>query len=669
MGAHSRMLCQTCGQPNDDEREFCLRCGAKLLVVSRAPWFDMPVDAASEDEEGVPLEEHLLERISVLEEVVRRTAESMRTLVDYLYRTERNAAVSEAGVRAIAELLSARDLLPEEEIRELWERKTDERAGALDLRERFAERREAILDRVPVEDPRRERFARLVAEGDFHILACDPEKGLSSLEEALRLDKANPDLHLFLGEAYFNAGDLDRARPHLDASLAAEPDRFEALVYRGAIAAERGDRRKAVSILERAIAVEPESALPRFALGAFHALRGEWSRARPHLVAALEREETLQAHFFLGQIESEMGDLAAAIRHFRTVLEADPSHEDALYHLGLCYLERNWGRRAADCFERALALNPTRIEYQQASRLIASSGESAHPLGREAAGLYREAEKRAAAGALGEACSLIRRARQADPENPVLAVSHALLASSLGRTGEAISASREALRRRPPELVSVAAYVALLESLRAEGRHAEAVRTADEMLRAWPSAFSEAVAHYERSMAIADSGDDGWLSEAQRSAAASLRVAPREFRGFALEALGWIAYRNRDFVAAVSHLERAVAASPTRSALAHFGTALLAAGERLKAREVLRQAGREGRSPLRIEDRLREQIRRQVRLDESRRHEPRADDEPEEPAARGRGARRGATGIAMAARSHREVPPRPRGGRRVRPRR
>lgn len=172
------------------------------------------------------------------------------------------------------------------------------------MRERFGDRREAILDRVPESDPRRERFVRLITEADFHILTGDAARGLATLEEALRVDRTNVDLQLFLGETYFNAGDLDRARPHLDAALAREPNRFDALVYRGAIAAERGDRRKAVEILERAIEVEPASALPRFALGAFFALRGEWAKARPHLVSALEREETPQARFFLGQVES-----------------------------------------------------------------------------------------------------------------------------------------------------------------------------------------------------------------------------------------------------------------------------------------------------------------------------------------------------------------------------
>jgi tetratricopeptide (TPR) repeat protein len=641
------MLCQVCGKLNPDEQLLCTRCGFKLEVISRSPLSTFEAEPPV-DEDAVPIEEHLIERISSLEEIVRRTAESLRVLVDYLFRTERSAAVSEAGVRALAEVLASKGIVPEVEFRELWDRKSDERAGALDVRERFAERREAILDSAEGRGRSAERFRHLVSEADFHILSGDKEKGLEILSEAVRLDRRNADLHLFLGETYFNAGDLDRARPHLDSALVLQPQRLEALVYRGAIAAERGDRKKAVEILERAIGVEPSSALPRLALGAFFALRGEWKLAKPHLEAALAREESVPARFLLGQIEAETGDLAAAIEQFDRVLEADPTHEEALYELGLCYLDRGWSRRARECFEKALALNPTRIEYQQASQVFRRSGGAADALGREAAGLYRQAEKRASAGSLPEAFSLLCRARQADPENPVLATAHALLASSLGRTAEAISSARDALRRDPPEIVSVGAYVALLESLRGEGSHAEAVRTADEMLRGGKSQLAEAVAHYERAMAISDSGDEGWLSEALRSAERSLRCAPREVRPLALEAIGWVYYRRREYREAVDYLGRASAAFPSRSALAHFGTALLAAGERGRARELLRRAGRVQKGAPRIEDRFREQVRRKVRLDESARHEARSPAEESRPALGGeapsrRVARRGQT--------------------------
>ena len=45
------MLCQTCSALNDDEREYCFRCQAKLLVLSGVSSFE---EDEVEDGEGHP---------------------------------------------------------------------------------------------------------------------------------------------------------------------------------------------------------------------------------------------------------------------------------------------------------------------------------------------------------------------------------------------------------------------------------------------------------------------------------------------------------------------------------------------------------------------------------------------------------------------------------------
>ena len=83
------MICQVCGTTNELDREFCAKCQSKLLVVSGASeTYD-----ESTSEEAVSLDEHLLERVSVLEEVVKRSAETLRMLLDAAKRQERNGFV------------------------------------------------------------------------------------------------------------------------------------------------------------------------------------------------------------------------------------------------------------------------------------------------------------------------------------------------------------------------------------------------------------------------------------------------------------------------------------------------------------------------------------------------------------------------------------------------
>ena len=82
------MLCQVCTAVNEDDAEYCRRCRAQ---AARAVWRSRrreDVETEADEGEGFSLEEHLLERISILEEVVKRSSESMSTLLGALRKQE-----------------------------------------------------------------------------------------------------------------------------------------------------------------------------------------------------------------------------------------------------------------------------------------------------------------------------------------------------------------------------------------------------------------------------------------------------------------------------------------------------------------------------------------------------------------------------------------------------
>jgi hypothetical protein len=74
------MICQVCGAPNELDRELCRKCQSKLLVVSgsRESYDEGSLSGGSGQDDGISLDEHLLERVSVLEEIVKRCAETLK---------------------------------------------------------------------------------------------------------------------------------------------------------------------------------------------------------------------------------------------------------------------------------------------------------------------------------------------------------------------------------------------------------------------------------------------------------------------------------------------------------------------------------------------------------------------------------------------------------------
>src|SRR5918911_1028591 len=376
------MLCQACSAYNDDEREFCYRCQNKLMVLSGVTSFEEDEIEDYEEEEDLSLDEHLLERVSALEEIVKRSAETLRTVADAVQKHERANFINQTGLLSVKELLEKKNLVSADELVELWESKMGEQMLALEKKQRFTERRDRMVSLFRKGD-KRERFLQHVAEAASAFDAFDPERGMKALEEGFKLDRDNYELSFFLGEMFFNDGNVDRAKHYLERTLEVQPDHFDAAVFYGVLLHERQDLKGAERWLRRAIQISQDSFL---------------------------------AYFPLGTIFYDKGQLERAIRSFQNALKLDPEYEEAIYHLGLCYLDRNWNRKAIQCFQEALELNPNKMEYQQAVRIY--EGISGHvPVEGPAAAELTEAETLVNAGNYTEALDHYRRATEEDPEN------------------------------------------------------------------------------------------------------------------------------------------------------------------------------------------------------------------------------------------------------------
>src|SRR5215472_16801105 len=277
------MYCQACGLKNPDDEEYCSRCHSKLLGLSGVGIVD---ESSGETQEEIPFDEHLLERISTLEDVVKRTGEAVKSLFESLGNLEKNLFVAHTGILALQETLERRGAIRTQEVHDLWETKMDERMQAVEKKDRFLERRDRIVAGFGGED--REDFLRRLREAEFAILALDASRGIKTLEELFRADRENVELGFYLAETYFSGGDLEKATAFFKKILVVEPNHFESLVYSGIAASERGESEEAESLLTRSIERKPEAFLPHFALGALFANGGDWNSAEQELARAIE---------------------------------------------------------------------------------------------------------------------------------------------------------------------------------------------------------------------------------------------------------------------------------------------------------------------------------------------------------------------------------------------
>ncbi|HEY6137191.1 MAG TPA: tetratricopeptide repeat protein [Thermoanaerobaculia bacterium] len=604
------MLCQSCSAYNDDEREFCYRCQNKLMVLSGVTSFEEDEIEDYEEEEDLSLDEHLLERVSAIEEIVKRSAETLRTVVDAVQKHERANFINQTGLLSVKELLEKKNLVSSDELVELWESKMGEQMLALEKKQRFTERRDRMVSLFRKGD-KRERFLQHVGEAAAAFDGFDPDRGMKALEEAFKLDRDNYELSFFLGEMFFNDGNVDRAKHYLERTLEVQPDHFDAAVFYGVLLHERQDLKGAERWLRRAIQISQDSFLPYFSLGAIYARKGKLLRAQKFLEKAIQIEAIPQAYFLLGTIFYDKGQLERAIRSFQNALKLDPEYEEAIYHLGLCYLDRNWNRKAIQCFQEALELNPNKMEYQQAVKIY--EGISGHtPLEGPAATEFGEAETLVTQGNYIEALDHYRQAAQEEPENVNILMPYALLCSHLDMNGEAIAVARRILKQKPTEVVAAAAYTTLVEALRAEGNYKEANRALEEMLGEYTSNYAKSIAYYEKAYNLAEMEES--LDEALESAQLALRYSPKELKQFPLAALGWVYFKRRDFSNAVDFLTKSADLGPTATNLMHLGMALLESGQKDRARQVFRRAKSFKTKGAGLEEKILEQVRSTTKL-------------------------------------------------------
>ena len=582
------MFCQICGALNSSEQETCHRCGNKLLVVSG---LTEPVESTDEFfvQAQEDLEEHLLERISALEDGIRRLSQAVSATAQHLAQLEHNLTVAHAGIESLGRLLENQGIVTRAEVVDGWESVADRDLLSRDLSRRFKAHAERILSQASQQGRANEEFRDKLRTLELALVGPDTGEIRELLTDLAKMAPDSDELWSFIGEAAFQSGELEVARIAFRKVLELRGPQFEALVYLGAAASDLGLWSDAEDALTRAMEIAPDAFLPHFTLGALKVVRGEHRAAVSLLEKSLKIQEAPQSWYLLGLSRLELGHSGRAVDALRRAVELAPDFEDALYHLGIAYLRRGWSKKALDAFRRVLRLDPQRLQYQESVRLL--TGEPPGDIPPDSARLVRRAEIDLEEGRSEDALDLFSKAVDSAPGLPVLRATAALLASALGRAREAIRHAHTILRERPDgSPYQAAAVVALLESLRHAGRQAAARRIASRLRNEdGLDELARSMATYELALVESERGSD--LAAARDLAREALEGAPRELRHYPLAALGSIALKRGRYSEAMQHLEQASRAGGggppllRQLALARLGT-----GDPEGAEEALREA-------------------------------------------------------------------------------
>ena len=106
--------CQKCRAANPLGQEFCLRCGTRLMLVVQPP--SVRVDVPS----TTPHEEHLLERMTMLENTLARLAERLEHALKLLLRHSETTYSNHALVKSLIEMLNECGVVDNNKLESMW---------------------------------------------------------------------------------------------------------------------------------------------------------------------------------------------------------------------------------------------------------------------------------------------------------------------------------------------------------------------------------------------------------------------------------------------------------------------------------------------------------------------------------------------------------------------
>lgn len=533
------------------------------------------------------LQENLLERLTIQERKLEKIEKALARLTHRVDELEGSLAIVDAGLRALSQLLDRRKILRETELMNAWEREAATEAALHEVVEKLEEQREVILARAKSLGARAESaYRRALDSANLLFAAGKISRALLRLATTLRTYPRNPEMAQLLGELAMRHGEYAAAREAYGLLVQWDPKNVDALVTLATLLADEGQVSQAERYLKRALRAARGSFLPSFALGALKVAQEKLPEARRLLKRALAQQESPVALFLMGLVEFRLGRLGAAAQLLKRTVMLAPKFEEAMYTLGLVYLERGFTRKALACFQEVLKLDPQRLRYQEAVRVLVAP-EYRQELPKEVAAALEGTAAASESGKVLAAWKGLVQVLEVSP-HPTLEAAAALVASTLGARREAVHRAHRVLRQVNEGPARTAAWTALFETLRAAGRHGFLVTLANRLLKSDEGDLVRGLASYELALALSEAGKD--LSLAEELAHQAMALFPSELQPYAQAALGRVFLAQERFQDAVDYLELAAAAAPSPQILAQLGLALLAVGEKQRARQVLQRA-------------------------------------------------------------------------------
>jgi tetratricopeptide (TPR) repeat protein len=196
------------------------------------------------------------------------------------------------------------------------------------------------------------RFITVCSLVILTAVSCGPGK-----EQLIRQEKAEREL----GKQYMLSGDYTMALKHLLEAEKLYADDHILQNYIGQVYFLKESYKPAIVHFKKAIAMNPDYAVAKNNLGAVYLRQHDWDRAIAifnELTGDLLYGTPHYPHYNLGRAYYGKKQYAMAEQHFKKALEMEPNFSQALWGLGLTYLDTGRSNEAVAALSAAVQISP-----------------------------------------------------------------------------------------------------------------------------------------------------------------------------------------------------------------------------------------------------------------------------------------------------------------------
>lgn len=300
--------CQNCFTWNPGDRESCRKCGNRLLIVSG----DQGWDEDEEPEEHEDLDEHLLERITGLEENLRRVETYLETVSDQLGRLERSEVMLRNGLMSLVQELESKGKLDGHAFSVRWEELVEENLQLIGARELFTRYRARIL---PISKPKSvSQLRRALLETAAFLENAQLVEAAQRLSQALPLDPKNYELLFTVAALKEVTQEFEEAENLVRKVVALAPRHYEAWLLLAKLLRDVPEQADgAIEALRTAALLRPDESEPRIQLCELLLDEDDLQGAQEAALEAINLQRDGETLSLLGEVLLARGEAAKAI--------------------------------------------------------------------------------------------------------------------------------------------------------------------------------------------------------------------------------------------------------------------------------------------------------------------------------------------------------------------